>query len=137
MPETTEEARLPQQGHCVRCQITKPANLFRKDAAGRLTTWCESCRIEKAKAWGVEEDEIELAYFLYAFEEGMKSEVLLTARAQGHGAEIQAASRLKILDMNRPMRIPARVRAILEEHRQAYYHGLGIDAPALLPAAGL
>jgi hypothetical protein len=134
MREEPEDPRNALQGLCVRCRELKPAALFRKNAAGSRTAWCESCRVAKAKAWGVDEDLIEFAHFLYTLEEGFKTEAKMVARAHGPAAEKALAGSLHVQDMNRPMRIPHRVSTFVEAYRQDFYRRMGLDAPTLSPA---
>ena len=128
--DEAEEVQAPvRMGLCLHCRQMKPDSLFQKNAAGSLTAWCESCRMEKAKKWNIEEDQVEIAYALYVLEESFKAEALAQAKAEGHAAEVSLAQAIKIYDLNRPFRIPSAVRKLIEESRAHFYAVLGLPAP--------
>lgn len=136
MPEA-EDHRNTREGLCVACRELKPASLFRKNAAGALTAWCESCRMEKAKKWKIEEDHVELAHALFVLEEGFKSEALMAARVTGHAAEVALAQGLRIYELNRTLRIPHTLRRLIKDARNHFYAVVGMVAPSLPEFAGV
>ncbi|MEO7959862.1 MAG: hypothetical protein ABIW76_24550 [Fibrobacteria bacterium] len=65
------EATMPKvlmERTCVRCETVKPSSLFRINAAGKHTAWCESCRLDTAERYKIEADLVEMAHALYVLE---------------------------------------------------------------------
>lgn len=71
--ETEEKApSLGNQAICVHCRRLLPLGAFMRDCTGSLTAWCNACREDVAKKWGIDLDQVELVRALYVFEQGLK-----------------------------------------------------------------
>lgn len=139
-----EPAREANQGICLKCRRLLPAGAFLRDATGCLTAWCDACRGEVAKNWGVDVDMVEWLRCLVTFERFLQKEaenVMGAKVAMGVETAEEAArvkNRIHQYDMIRYSRIPARLRDFLAEYRKDWYSRVGMPLPDLtviFPAA--
>jgi hypothetical protein len=132
-----QEAAKTQQGVCVNCERLLPGSNFRRDAAGRRTAWCETCRAKAAARWIVEPDQVEAVYALYVLEQTWKAEAeavvqLRIQQGQDRPHDLQALqNRIAGYDRIRFTRIPGRLRAFHAESREAWYRGISMDVPVV------
>lgn len=132
MAAESEQTTRPALGRCVACDRLLPCTNFREDASGRRGTWCETCRMDRSAKWGVEPDQVEAVYALYAEELKWKGEALATLRARiqaGLAPERDMAAlqhHIAEYDRLRLTRIPERMRRFLAESRVAWYSRVGM-----------
>ncbi len=126
-----------REAQCVRCRALKPVNLFRMNAAGTRTAWCETCRQEAAKKWGIDEDMVEFAAAVYVYEATLRNEALVVVRANvAAGIESEAMARqletdLRRYDGQKTHRIPYRMGTFLLKYRQDFYAAISMVPPEI------
>lgn len=138
--EKKEEAteREGNQGICVKCRRLLPASVMGRDSSGCLTAWCDSCRGEVAKNWGVEPDMVEWIRCMYTYEKFLQAEAetVLAAKVNMGRAlpgELTALKgRIHNYHMIRHSRLRDRLRHALAQHREDWYNGVGMDMPDLM-----
>lgn len=141
--EPEAEARAGNQGNCLRCRRILPLSAFMRDATGDHTAWCQVCREELAKIWGVDADLIELVRALYVLEVAAQKEAEATAQARAHQGQAEEGAMKAIRDrihrhhMIRHARIRTRVNDIVRNQREMFFVGIGMVPPeTVVPSLG-
>lgn len=140
--EAKPDLREGNQGVCLKCRRVLPASAMGRDAAGCLTGYCDTCRAEVAANWGVDPGMVEWIRCMCNFEKFLQGEAEAVMAAsvtmeKALPAELTALkNKIHHYHMIRHSRIPERLRAFLAEYREAWYTGVGVEAPDLTAIVG-
>lgn len=135
--EAENQERQANQGICIKCRRLLPAGSFLRDITGNPTAWCNVCREEIAKNWGVDLDQVEWVRCMYAYEKFLtqEAETAMLARINMNvavPADLDALrARIHHHHMLRHSRISGRLRQLLKEYRESFYQAVRMDAPDL------
>ncbi len=137
--EKEKEVEAPRregnQGICIKCQRLLPISVMGKDAFGCPTAWCDACRDEVAKNWGVDRDLVEWVRCMCTFERHLAAEAETVMSAMVHqeralpGELIALRNRIHTHNLIRHSRIRDKIRHALTEYREQWFYSIGMELP--------